>query len=116
MEQYISLILNLVLGGGFITTVVMLRAQKRQGMAAAQKSEIDNLERVAGIWRKSLEEREKFFEEEMASLRRKIGEMEATIRGLTSTNKQILKILKDINHDNLEQKKEEAKTLANTQN
>lgn len=114
MEQYISLILNLLLGGGFITTMVMLRAQKRQGMAQAQASEIDNLERVAAIWRKSLEEREKYFEEEMIALRKKIVKMETTIKNLTTTNKQILKILKEINHDNLEQKKEEAKTLANS--
>lgn len=110
--DYISLIINLVLGGGFITTLVQLRAQKRLGMANARSSEIDNLDRVAKIWRESLESREKYFEEEMSSLRLKMGVMETTIRSLSTTNKQILKILKEINHDNLEQKKEEATNIA----
>lgn len=112
MDQYISLILNLLLGGGFITTAVLLRTQKRQAVANVRTSEIDNLDRVAKIWRESLEAREKYFEEEMASLRLKIGDMENTIRMLSNTNKQILKILKEINHDNLDQKKEEATKIA----
>jgi len=115
MEQYISILLNLILGGGFITTVFLLRTQKRQALATVRSSEIDNLERVATIWRESLEAREKYFEEELSSLRTKIAEMEVTIRSLSNTNKQILKILKEINHDNLEQKKEEAKNLAGNQ-
>lgn len=112
MDQYISLILNFLLGGGFLTTMLMLRTQKRQAVANVRTSEIDNLDRVAKIWRESLEAREKYFEEQMASLRTKMNDMEGTIRTLSTTNKQILRILKEINHDNLEQKKEEAANVA----
>jgi hypothetical protein len=115
MEQYISLILNLLLGGGFITTLFMLRTQKRQAMASVRASEIDNLDKVAKIWRESLEAREKYFEDEVGKLFSRIKEMEATIQKLTRTNQQILKLLKEINHENLEQKKEEASTLAGNQ-
>lgn len=115
MEQYISLILNLLLGGGFVTTLFMLRTQKRQAMASVRSSEIDNLDKVAKIWRESLEAREKYFEDEVGKLFSRIKEMEATIQKLTRTNQQILKLLKEINHENLEQKKEEASTLAGNQ-
>ena len=115
MEQWISLLLNIVFGGGFITTVFMLRTQKRHALANARSSEIDNLDRVAKIWRESLEAREKYFEDEVGKLFARISEMEATIKALTQTNKQILKILKEINHENLEQKKEEAKNIAGNQ-
>ncbi|MFA5450598.1 MAG: hypothetical protein WC231_01180 [Dehalococcoidales bacterium] len=112
MEQYISLILNAILGGGFITTVVMLRSQRRQAMAVAGASEIENVQKVAQIWRESLEERERYFKTEMEVLHEKIAGMQTTVRSLQSTNRQILKILKEINHDNLVQKKEEAERLA----
>jgi len=113
--EYISLILNILFGGGFITTLLMLRTQKRQAMAGVRASEIDNLDKVAKIWRESLEAREKYFEDEVGKLFSRIKEMEATIQKLTRTNQQILKLLKEINHENLEQKKEEASTLAGNQ-
>jgi hypothetical protein len=113
--EYISLILNILFGGGFITTLLMLRTQKRQAMAGVRANEIDNLDRVAKIWRESLEAREKYFEDEVGKLFSRIKEMEATIQKLTRTNQQILKLLKEINHENLEQKKEEASTLAGNQ-
>ena len=41
-----------------------------------------------------------------------MNELEATVKKLTTTNNQILRILKEINHENLEQKKQEAKDIA----
>ena len=114
MNEYISLILNFLLGGGFITTLLMLRTQKRQAMANVRSNEIDNLEKVAKIWRESLEAREKYFEDEVGKLFTRIKEMEVTIAKLTRTNQQILKLLKEINHENLEEKKAEAKSIGSS--
>ena len=124
--EIVSTLLNLLLGGGLIVTFVTLKAQRQQAQATAKQyeanaesTEIDNLEKAARIWRESLEAREKYYTDllnetngELKLMRDRITDMESTIKQLTSTNRQILKILKDINHENLEQKKEEAKSLA----
>lgn len=128
--EIVSALLNLLLGGGLIVTFVTLKAQRQQAQATAKQyeanaegTEIDNLEKAARIWRESLEAREKYYAEllsgtngELKQMRDRISDMETTIRQLTTTNRQILKILKDINHDNLEQKKEEAKNLSGVSN
>lgn len=112
MVQIISLILNALLSGGLITTLTMLRSQKRQAVAVADKSEIENLQKVAQIWRESLEEREAYFKNEMELLNKKVTSLQAKVSSLQTANVKILKILKEINHENLLQKKEEAERIA----
>ncbi len=123
----VSLLLNLILGGGLIVTFVTLKAAKKQAEATAEGSELDNVEKAVRIWRESAEQiaasGERRYNElhgnltkEIKSMSERMTEMEATINKLNKINGQILKILKDINHDNLEQKKEEAKNLSGVQN
>jgi hypothetical protein len=127
------MIVNVLLGGGLIVTFVTLKSIKKQAAANASQaeataknteaqadsSEIDNVDKVAKMWREYAETSEARYQttiakmgEEMAGMRAKIETMEETIRMLTVTNRKILKILKDINHENLEQKRQEAKQLA----
>jgi|GEM_PF-2284548 len=129
----VSLLLNLILGSGFIVSIVTLRAQRKQADAVAkgaeatakgteaqaETTEIENVDKVAKMWREYAEISETRYQNtigkmsaEMTSMSSRMGEMECTIKKLNSTNNQILKILKDINHDNLEQKKQEAKDIA----
>ena len=49
MIEIISLILNLLLGGGFLVTVFTLRAARRKAHAEAQSVEIDNDERSVRV-------------------------------------------------------------------
>lgn len=127
--ELISLLLNLILGGGFIVTLVTLRAQRKKANAEAkgadanaESTELDNVSKAIAIWRDSAEASEGRYKQllenyiaiagKLTGMECKMTELESTVKKLTETNKQILKILKDINHDNLEQKKQEAKDIA----
>ncbi|NCB68985.1 MAG: hypothetical protein EOM47_09065 [Bacteroidia bacterium] len=129
----VSLVLNIIFGGGLIVTLVTLKAQKKQAEATAKQAEasakqteasaetteIENLKNVALGWREYAESAEARYksmseltQKEVALLRDQVNKMEETIKRLTSVNNQIFKIVKDINHENIEQKKAEAKEIA----
>lgn len=122
----VSLVLNIIFGGGLIVTLVTLKAQKKQAEASAKQTEasaetteIENLKNVALGWREYAESAEARYksmseltQKEVALLRDQVNKMEETIKRLTSVNNQIFKIVKDINHENIEQKKAEAKEIA----
>ena len=127
--ELISLLLNLLLGGGFIVSVVTIRAQRNKANAEAkgadanaESTELDNVSKAIAIWRDSAEASENRYKQllenyisiasKITGMECKMVDLEATVKKLSATNNQILKILKDINHDNLEQKKEEAKIIA----
>jgi flagellar biosynthesis chaperone FliJ len=48
--ELISLILNLVLGGGLIVTVATLRSQREKAKAEADGAEIDNAQKIVNMW------------------------------------------------------------------
>jgi chromosome segregation ATPase len=130
--EWISLLISFIAGGG-LYALFTIGAKRRQANAEAAKSEVDvksievdlkgkeldQVEQAVKIWRESAEASEKRYNElydkmvtEMSKMQQSMTDMETTIKKLTATNNQILKILKDINHDNLEQKKAEAKEIA----
>jgi chromosome segregation ATPase len=130
--EWISLLISFIAGGG-LYALFTIGAKRRQANAEAAKSEVDvksievdlkgkeldQVEQAVKIWRESAEASEKRYNElydkmvtEMSKMQQSMTDMESTIKKLTATNNQILKILKEINHDNLEQKKAEAKEIA----
>lgn len=123
--EWISLIVTFVLGGG-IMAVFTIKPQKQKVVAEAKEiearaesSEIDNADKVAKMWREYAESSDARYQATITSLtatiskmQSQMNDMETTVKKLTATNNQILKILKEINHDNLEQKKQEAKDIA----
>lgn len=127
--ELISLLLNLVLGGGFFISLLTIRAQRKKANAEAkgadanaESTELDNVSKAISIWRESAQASENRYKEllenyisiasKMTGMECKMTELETTVKKLTATNNLILKILKEINHDNLEQKKQEAKDIA----
>jgi len=123
--EWINLIVTFVMGGGLVALFTIkwarqkVKAEAKGLEAAAESTEIDNAEKVARMWREYAEAAEMRYKlslenttAELVKMQERMSEMECTIKKLTSTNNQILKILKDINHDNLEQKKQEAKDIA----
>lgn len=123
--EWISLLVTFVLGGGLVALFTIkpqkkkVEAEAKGAEALAETTEIDNVDKVAKMWREYAEASEQRYKltiekmtSEMTVMSNRMGEMECTIKKLTTTNNQILKILKDINHDNLEQKKQEAKDIA----
>ena len=137
--EWINLLISFIAGGGLYALFTLI-PKMRQANAEAKKSEVDvkksevdvksievdlkgkeldQVEQAVKIWRESAEASEKRYNElydkmttEMSKMQQSMADMETTIKKLTATNNQILKILKDINHDNLEQKKQEAKEIA----
>jgi len=47
--QLISLVLNLIFGGGFLVTLVTLRSERKKADAQAKASELDNVEHASEI-------------------------------------------------------------------
>lgn len=129
VTEKILLLVATILGGNWIINLLTLKSQKKKAAAEAsgadattEGSELDNMGKAIKIWREIAETSEARYKAlldnyitlttQMTGLQSKMSEMETTVKQLTSTNKLILKILKDINHDNLEQKKQEANDIA----
>lgn len=126
--ELVSLILNLVLGGGLIVTIATVKGQKKQVEATAEGSELDNVSKAIAIWQqsaekseqraqaaedraKAAEERAQATAESYSSLAGEVTSLRSEVKKLTTQNTKILKILDSINHDNLDQKLQEAKEV-----
>ena len=119
--EIVGLVLGSSVGGGWLINVFTLKSQQKKvgaeakdADAKAEGSELDNVTKAIAIWRESAEASEaryKLLLENYSQLATKVGSLEATVKQLTATNKQIIKILNSINHENLEQKKLEAREI-----
>lgn len=124
--QLISLLFNLLLGGGLIVTLATLQAAKRRATAdadlataTADEKEIENVDRAIQIWRKIAEEmgeRNKELIRQNAEFVRqhtemscKLGKLERQISRLNSINNKMVKLLDQITPENMEKKVEEIK-------
>jgi hypothetical protein len=116
--EWIAMLLTFVTGGGLMA-MFTIKPTRKKAEAEAETIEIENADRVAKMWREYAEASERRYQEtiaamsaEMTKMQASITSMECVIKRLTTTNNQILKILKEINHENLEQKKQEAEDAA----
>ena len=115
----ISLLLNLVFGGGFITTLVTLKSSAKKADADVKTTELDNVQEAVKIWRETAET----FKSELDSYRANQKEMtlqmeclRKEVAKLSTINCKMVKLLDKINTDNLEQIVEQIKKMhdANT--
>lgn len=110
--EIISLVLNLVFGGGLIFQFLTVRSQRKKAAseakgaeATAEGTELENVETAIRIWREMaiamnkelLESRTKY--EEVA---RELEALRKEVRQLNFTSNRILKLLDKITHENLE--------------
>jgi len=110
--QIISLVCNLIFGGGFLITMLTLRSKRKQAGAEAkgaeanaESTELDNVTKAIGIWREMAqslsneltESRTKY--EEVLSL---VTRLQKSVDRLNCTNGKILRLLDKISHENLE--------------
>jgi len=127
--EILGFIFSVLLGGGWIINVMTLKSQQRKvaaeakgADASAESTEIDNVEKVAGLWRSFAENMElkyKQQEENNAQLLKnyndvlsEVKSLRAEVRKQNTTISKILKILDSIDHENLEEKIQEAKQAA----
>lgn len=120
--EILSLIFNVLLGGGLLGTVVTLKAQKKKAdaeakgaEATAESTELDNVDKAVKIWRdlaESMEQRNKELIQNYSDLLIEVKGLRSEIKGQNTKINKILKILDTIDHDNMEQKVKEAKEVA----
>lgn len=125
--QALSLILNLLFGGGLVLTLITLRSfkLKSQGEALqataqadvveqqAVSAEIDNVEKIAKMWREQAEVFEKKWkstEERIGKFAETVEELRGEVKRLVNVNTKIVKALDKINADNYEKIIEQIKS------
>jgi len=117
--QMLSLILNLLFGGGLILTFMTLRSYKLKSRGEAlqataqadvvekqaESSEIDNVEKIARMWREQAEAYElkwKKTDEQFSQLTQITEELRGEVKRLVTINTKMVKSLDKINADNYE--------------
>ncbi len=118
--ELVSLILNLVLGGGLIGSLVTLRAKKKKASAEAKASELDNVQEAITIWRemaenlrKELEASRKENELVTEQMRKEVESLRRAVSRLTSVNNKMVKLLDKITPENLDSMVEQIKKIHN---
>lgn len=115
--EWANLIVTFILGGGLVA-LFTIKPQKRkveaeadQTKASANTTEIQNYSQIAKEWREYAQEAEKRYEAMTLLMQKQIASLTLDVNKLSGQLNQILKIIKEINHDNLEQKKKEAESV-----
>lgn len=104
--EVVSIVLNVLLSGSLIVTIVTLRATKREANANARKaealadgSEIESVDAAIKIWRD--------LAVEMASkqdvLSQQVEELSIEVRRLKNATNRVIRLLDRITPDNLEE-------------
>lgn len=104
--QWISLILNLLFGGGLFISLVTLRSVKKAALSKAEKAaaearadEIRNVESAIKIWREIAEDMTLKYNEVSSQVQMLSNE----VTKLTRASNKIARMLDKITHDNLEE-------------
>lgn len=117
--QMLSMIMNLVFGGGLILTLITLRSFKLKSKGEAlqataqaevvekqaESSEIDNVEKIARMWREQAEAYEqkwKNTDDKVSQLSKIIDELGSEVKRLVNINTKMVKSLDKINAENYE--------------
>ncbi len=116
MIELVSLVLNLVLGGGLIVSFFTIRAQKKEANAKAQKAvaeattnEIQNVEAAIKIWREIAQDMAEKYE----SVSAQVEQLSKEVKRLNTINNRIVKLLDKITPENIEHMVEEIKKQMN---
>jgi esterase/lipase len=116
--EWINLLITFVLGGGLVALATVkpqakkVKAEAKQTDASANTTEIENFSRIAKEWREYAQEAEMRYSTMTKLMQSQIESLSHDVSKLSRQLNQILKIIKDMNHENLEQKKQEAKDVA----
>jgi len=121
--QLISLVLNLIFGGGFLITFLTLKAQKKKAgaeakgaEATAESTELSNVSQAIKIWREMAESLKAELEVSRLKYDVVLGsvlKLQKSVDRLNCTNGKILRLLDKISHENLERTVEEIKLEIN---
>lgn len=114
--EIISLLLNLVFGGGLIVSLATLRATKNEATAKAQRAvaeaktnELDNVESAIKIWREIAQDMADKYE----AVSRQVEQLNKEVKRLNTINNKIVKLLDKITPENIEHMVSEIKKQIN---
>lgn len=115
--ELISTLVNVVLGGGLFVTMLTLRSQKKKvaaearlAEAVAQKSELDNAEEIARMWRENFDALNVELKEtrlRAAEMALQIDALRKEVAKLTRIQNKIADLLNTVDHPNVAKIKEE---------
>ncbi len=118
--ELVSLILNAILGGSLVVTLVTLRSTKKKASAEAKASELDNVQEAISIWREMAENLKKELEESRGEnellaekMHREMETLRKAVARLTNINNKIVRLLDKITPENLEEMVRHIKTIHN---
>lgn len=110
--EWVSLLLNIFLGGGLLVTLVTLRQTKLKAGAEAEKAiaearadEIKNVDAAIMIWRKLAEDMSDKYNDmsiKCEALSRSVENLTAEVSRLRLTSNRIVRLLDKITPENLE--------------
>lgn len=115
----ISTIVNVVLGGGFIASLITLKQQKKrsqgeadQAAAQADSTELDNVEKAIRIWREMAESLQNDLRDQRAKsdkMTEEISLLRKEVCRLAASNRKMIEMLNKITPENLERMIEKIK-------
>lgn len=95
--EIISLVLNLLLSGGLVVTLVTLKSAQKKAAAEAKKSEIENVDSVAKMWRELAEK----MQQQYAEVNEQVDKLAKEVNRLRTINSKIVRLLDRITPENL---------------
>ena len=95
--EIISLVLNLLLSGGLVVTLVTLKSAQKKAAAEAKKSEIENVDSVAKMWRELAEK----MQQQYAGVNEQVDKLAKEVNRLRTINSKIVRLLDRITPENL---------------
>jgi hypothetical protein len=116
--EWIGLLVTFILGGGLVALFTIkpqklkLEGEAKQTQATANTTEIQNYSQIAKDWREYAQEAEKRYEAMTLLMQKQIASLTLDVDRVTNIMEQVLTIVKEMNHENLEQKKREIQNVA----
>ena len=108
--EVVNTALTVLFGGGFLITLITLRAQRKrakgeadQAAALADGTELDNVEKAIRIWREmaqSLEAELRSTREKVDAMQKQIEELQREVVTLRKTSNNILCKVNKMNNEN----------------
>lgn len=95
--EIISLVLNLLLGGGLLMTVVTLNSTKKKAAAEAKGAEITNVDVIVKMW----QDLAKKMEAQYMTVSDQVERLSKEVNRLRAINSKIVRSLDRITHENM---------------
>lgn len=119
--EMISMVANILLGSGFIASIITIRAQRKKAGAEADNAaalvkttELDNVQEAIKIWREMAEGLKlelEGYKNSHGEMTKEVDALRKEVQKLTAINGKILKLLDKLTPENMEEIKTKIKEI-----